>query len=96
MITKEEIKNYFFVGSILIGSVIFIEDRYAKQEQIKQQDIQIDKQNEQLKKQDIQISKQETLIDRQHSQLLYIINTLSEENRKSIHQMIQLEESLKP
>ena len=88
MITKEDIKSYIYLSSILISSIIFIEDRYAKQEQIKQQSNQILNQSNQL-------TSQEKLINKQHSQLLYIINTLSEENRKSIQQMIQLEEALK-
>ena len=78
--TPDQIKHYTAFATTILAVFLFVEERYAKQKQIESQEKQI--------------AIQEKLIEKQHSQLIYIINTLSEENRKSIQQLIELEQSL--
>ena len=84
---REDIKFYIIIISSIFLSAIFVEDRYAKQEQIRTQ-------QDQIKEQSTQIKAQEKLINKQNSQMLYTINTLSEENRKKIQQMLDIEDSM--
>lgn len=91
---KEDLQLYIKLLGALVLSIIFVEDRYAKQEQIKEQQEQIKIQNDQLKIQNQHIENQEKQITKQKSQLVYIINTLSEKSRKQIQQSLDIEESI--